>query len=151
MARHLRCIILVMAILVLPMVGAAPAGAGPLACGTTITASTTLTADVNCPGDAIVIGAPGVVLDLGGRTLTGAGFIDDGAGVRVLAGKATVRNGRVQNFRYGVHLGPGSDGSLAERLSLDRDGDGIHISSSSSRVRSNSVTRSDNVAGAHRR
>ena len=148
MARHVRGIVLAAAIMALPVVGAAPAGAGPLACGTTITTSTTLAADMTCPGDAVVIGAPGVVLDLAGHTLTGGGtgFSADGAGVRVLAGPATVRNGRIQSFRYGVHLGPGSDGSLVERLSLDRDGDGIHIRSASNRVRSTSFTASNNVA-----
>ncbi|HET7718879.1 MAG TPA: NosD domain-containing protein, partial [Acidimicrobiales bacterium] len=108
-----------------------------------------LTADMTCPGDGIVIGAPGVVLNLGGHTLTGGGttgLLDEGVGVRVRNGQVTVRNGRIQDFRYGVHLDPGSDGSLIERLTLDRDGDGIHIRSSSNRVRSNSITRANVVA-----
>lgn len=147
MERRVRSIVLA-AVLAAPLMGAAPAGAGPLACGTTLTASTTLTADMTCPGDAIAIGAPGVVLDLGGHTLTGggSGFTDDGAGVRVLAERATVRNGRIQGFRYGVHLSPGSDASLVERLSVEGNGDGIHVGSSANRVQSNSLTRNNNVA-----
>ena len=148
MARRVRCIVLAATVMGGLLVGTGQAGAGPLACGSTITASTTLTADMTCPGDAILIGAPGVVLDLGGHTLTGGGtsFFDDGTGVRVVAGRATVRNGRIQNFQFGVRLDSGSDGSLIERLSLDRDGNGVHVTSSSNRIRSNSVTRGRVVA-----
>jgi parallel beta-helix repeat protein len=138
MGRRMRHLVLAMALAGGLLVGVAPAGAGPLPCGTTITASTTLTSDMSCPADAIVIGAPGVVLDLGGHTLAGAGFEAGGAGVRVLATGATVRNGRVTTFRSGVHLGPGSDGALVEGLSLVHDGDGSLVISSSNRFRGNS-------------
>jgi parallel beta-helix repeat protein len=117
--------------------GAPAAGAPAITCGTTITASTTLTVDMTCPGDAIVIGAPGVVLDLGGHLLTGAGFGAGGAGVRVQAPGATARNGRITTFRAGVYLGPGSDGALVEGLTLVHDGDGSFVTSSSNRFRGN--------------
>jgi hypothetical protein len=54
----MRAMVLAAALAVGLLVGVAPAGAGPIACGTTITTSTTLTADMSCPGDAIVVGRP---------------------------------------------------------------------------------------------
>ncbi len=130
--------------------GVSPAGAVPLACGTTITANTTLTSDLSCAGDGITIGAPGVVLDLGGHTITGggAGFTDEGVGVRARSANARVKNGRVSNFRYGIYLGPGANGSVIEGLSLIGDGDGIHVQSSSNRIRGNFASRNTNVAVA---
>lgn len=144
----MRRISLVVVLVAALLVGAAPAGAGPVGCGTTIFASTTLTQDLICAGDGIVIGAPGVVLDLGGHTVAGPGssFTAHEIAVSVEAPQATVRNGRIAAFRYGVHLGAGTDGSLVERVSFDRAGDAVHVLSSSNRIRHNSVTRGNSVA-----
>jgi len=130
------------------VVGPAPAGAAPISCGATITVSTTLAEDMTCPGDGLVIGAPGVVLDLGGHTLRGPGatFFAQDAGVRVEAMQATVRNGRIEGFRFGVHVAGGSNGSRVEGLWLDGNGDGVHVLSSSNRIAQSSMTHS-NVVG----
>jgi len=84
-------------------VGVATAGADnpAIGCGATLTTSTTLTADiVNCPGTALVIGADGITVNLGGHTLSGTnatdseGIANDGhAGVKILG------SGRITNFR----------------------------------------------------
>ena len=66
--------------------------------------------------------------------------------MRVLAGGVTVRNGRITGFRYGVYLGTGSSGSLVQGLSLTADIDGVHVLSSSNRIRQNLITASPNVA-----
>ena len=53
---------------------AAQAGGRDVACGATITTDTKLRADLtNCPGDGLVIGGDGITLDLGRRTIDGAG------------------------------------------------------------------------------
>lgn len=142
----MRRITLALAVVGTLLAGMSPAGAAPITCGATITASTTLTADLTCAGDALVIAGAGVVLDLGGHTITGGGFSADGAAVRAHGPGATMRNGRIENFRYAVLLSPGSDGSLVERLALHRNGDGVRVESSRNRIRSNSMVRGTNVA-----
>ena len=44
------------------LAAAGPAQAGELACGTTITASVTLTQDMDCGGPGIIVGAAGVTV-----------------------------------------------------------------------------------------
>ncbi len=117
--------------------GTAPAGA-TVGCGSTITTDTTLTSDLSCPGDGLVVTGSGVTLDLGGHILRGAGFAADGAGVRVVGSGTTVRNGRVENFRYGVYLG--GDDTDVTRLALVGNTDGAHVRSFSNHVRGNAVS-----------
>jgi parallel beta-helix repeat protein len=90
----------------------ATAGAQPLACGATITKSTTLRADLtNCPGDGLVIGRDNITLDLGRRTVDGTG---NGVGIR-LSGRRGVRiaGGTVKEFGIGIAL----DASRSNRVS----------------------------------
>ena len=77
--------------------------ASGVACGSTITSHTKLRADLsNCPGDGLVIGASGITLDLGKRTIDGRGT---GVGIR-LAGhrNVTIKGGTVREFATGVAL-----------------------------------------------
>ena len=85
-----------------PAAGSAPQA---LSCGTVITSSTRLTADVlGCVGDGLVIGADGVTLDLAGHVLSG-NAVEDGTdvGIRV-AGRRGVKviNGTVGGFSRGI-------------------------------------------------
>jgi parallel beta-helix repeat protein len=83
--------------------GASAAGAGTpaLGCGSTLTKSTRLGADIlRCPGTALIIGADGITVDLGGHTISGTnaagseGIANDGhAGVRI------VGSGKITDFR----------------------------------------------------
>ena len=58
-----------------------------LSCGDTVTADTVLRADIiGCSGTALVIGADGVTLDLGGHAVDGAILASGRADVRVLDG-----------------------------------------------------------------
>jgi parallel beta-helix repeat protein len=83
-------------------VTAGSAGASPpITCGSTLTRSTTLTADIlHCPGTALVIGADGITVNLAGHTISGTnapgseGIANDGhAGVRI------VGSGQIVDFR----------------------------------------------------
>ena len=83
--------------------------ADPLECGDQVTSSVTLTADLTCDGggDGLVIAADGVVLDLGGHTISGAGAYGagSGAGVRVAERQdVTVRNGTIRAFAAGLEI-----------------------------------------------
>ena len=107
---------------------ATTAGAvGPaIGCGSTLTKSTTLTADIlNCPRTALVIGADGITVNLGGHAISGTnaagseGIANDGhAGVRILGG------GRITDFRLngvGVRKAPRS---VVRGLTIRRIGAG---------------------------
>lgn len=95
--------------LLLPLMGyAAPAAADELACGDVVMSSTVLTADLVCgPGDGLVIGADGVVLDLDGHSITGPGAYGAGAGAGVRIGQrtgVTVTNGEIAGYGAAVDV-----------------------------------------------
>ena len=72
-----------------------------LSCGDTVTADTVLRDDiVGCAGTALVIGADGVRLDLGGHTVDGAILASDHAGVTVMNG-AVYGDVRFEGVRRG--------------------------------------------------
>jgi parallel beta-helix repeat protein len=146
---------------------AAPATADALACGTVVTTSITLTGDLGpCTGDALIAGADGITIDLGGHTISGTGT---GAGVRVAQRTGvTVTNGTIQGFHTGVVLDEstystvsklvlrdhirgvnvaGSDLNLVEKNTITGSGlDGIRLGLSADNVISKN-TLSGNVFG----
>jgi parallel beta-helix repeat protein len=74
-------------------------------CGKVVTANFKLKHDLlNCPGDALVVGANGITIDLNGKTIDGvsigAGVVNNGFD------RVTIRNGKIQGFNYGVWLRP---------------------------------------------
>ncbi|HEX3542519.1 MAG TPA: SBBP repeat-containing protein [Acidimicrobiales bacterium] len=94
--------------------GGATTVVGPAGCGSTITASVTLSADIGpCPGPGVTIGADNVTLDLGGHKIFGTGnhttaepYPDsDLAGVHMDTHHGgAVRNGEITGFNAGVWL-----------------------------------------------
>jgi hypothetical protein len=85
-----------------PAARRAPVRATAVACGAKITASTTLANDLSCSNDALEIAAGGVVLNLNGHTIDGAGF----TGVQVDDGRSgvTIENGTLRGFNQGVEI-----------------------------------------------
>lgn len=137
-------------------VTAAPAYASHVGCGSLITTDTTLDSDVGpCVGDALIVAADDVTLDLGGHTVSGAGT---GAGVRVARHTGVeVMNGTIEGFHTGLVLDEadgnhiwsltlrdnlrqgitvaGSDANVIEKNSiLDNDGDAIRLGLSDGNV-----------------
>src|SRR5689334_20427253 len=103
---------------------------GAVACGATITHSTTLTADLlDCPGVGLRIGADGVVLDLGGHTVAASAARNPRAHGILVVGhdRVVIRNGRVRGFgAYGVRLA-GVDRSVVRDLRLVDNTTGIGL------------------------
>lgn len=90
-----------------------PASAAtPLACGTVVTRSVTLSNDItDCPGDGLVIGAPEITIDLNGHRVTAVGNgsvsgVGNGQGINNSGGydRVVIKNGRIENFLFGARL-----------------------------------------------
>lgn len=108
---------------------ATPAHADVLACGTTVTKSVTLSADIGpCAGDGLVVNANKVTVDLNGFTISGNGNYEDTpqAGIRV-AGKSNVvvtdtslaRTGTIKLFNAGVLIDGGSANTVSNITTAD--------------------------------
>jgi hypothetical protein len=104
---------------------AGSATAQDVGCGAVLRTDTTLTADVTgCQGTGLVIGAPGITVDLGGHTVSGLSNqggdpgqvgIDDSTGFDGV----TIRNGSIESFgRGGVWLA-GVDDARVEGLQIE--------------------------------
>ena len=144
--RLMRCVL---------VAATAGTGAGMLApvaayanvgCGQTITTSLTLTHDLVCPGNGIVVGASNVVLNLGGHTITGPPPVEGSgrAGVLVASSRTgvTVTNGTLRAFDFGVDLHPGAHGVTISSLSIvgSRLGIRVNTGASSGRFLGNTIS-----------
>jgi parallel beta-helix repeat protein len=100
------------------------AAAGP-SCGATLAGPTTLTADLHCSGTALVIGAPGITVNLAGHKLIGDGT---GNGVDNSGGhdSVTISNGIIDHFENGVLLTNAAMNTLT-RLTVRNNGVGIKL------------------------
>lgn len=115
--------------IVLPVVAVSSNTVG---CGSTITTSTTLTANIGpCSGDGLIIGASGIVLNCAGHTISGMG---SGSGISSLqeATKVTVENCNVTGFEYGFFIAPFSYGNtLTKNTATGNTGYGFYLKRSS--------------------
>jgi large repetitive protein len=108
------------------------AQAAPIACGSVVTRSVTLTDDLlGCQGDGLVIGADGITVDLNGHTVAGVGS-DDSVGIRNVGhDRVLVKHGVVRQFERGVRLS-GVSGNRLRGLTVELNGsDGIDLTHSS--------------------
>jgi hypothetical protein len=89
--------------------GLTPTADAAITCGKNVRRSITLTADLNCTGDGLVVRASGITINLGGYTITGDGGVGD-FGIDNTRGKdnVVVKNGTVQGFDDGVRMGQDS-------------------------------------------
>src|SRR5919199_1083590 len=114
---------------------------GVVSCGSIITKDTTLTRDLDCPDNGLIIAAPGVTLDLNGYTISSSGAgrnsqdgtTNLGGNSGILVTNADHVNiiglGEVQKFDKGVSI-IGSNGVTIEDLAI-RDNDvGVYMSGS---------------------
>jgi hypothetical protein len=111
----------------LMLAAAGPAAAQP-ACGDVITEDTTLTADLDCrfqTEGGLLIGAPGVTLDLGSHRISTFGVAVDNPG----HANVTVRNGSISADTAGIRL-VGVTGNSVRDVELDGLVDGIVLEGS---------------------
>jgi len=86
------------------------------ACGDTLTANTTLTADLDCSayaGTALTLGKNSIKLNLGGHTLTGYAGDDSYVAVYTTHKYTTITNGTITDAGYGIE----TDGAVGTTIS----------------------------------
>lgn len=89
----------------------AVADASSVNCGDTITVSTILNSNLNCPSTAITMGADGITLDCNGFTLQSV--TGSGVGVSIPGRQnTTVKNCSIHGFTYGIHLYSSASGNF---------------------------------------
>lgn len=125
-------------------------------CGQKIEKSFVLANDLTCKGDALVVVADGITLDLNGKLLTGPGMGPqtwpapqlESIGVRVEGRRdVTVRNGRITDFSMGVYFVKVT-ASLIEEITSSRSRYGIYIhQADGNTVKRSKVDR--NIYGLH--
>lgn len=143
--------LLVVGVMTCGLVGwplAGSASASHVGCGAVLTQSTTLDTDVGpCDGTAIVLGADGITLNLGGHRVLGDG---DGDAPGILAEDrhgVVVTKGVVSRFGSGVAIVGGSGNTVSKVEALDNVGDGgdfgdgILVDTSTDNVLSKNVAR----------
>ncbi|MGQ0576199.1 MAG: right-handed parallel beta-helix repeat-containing protein [Pseudonocardia sp.] len=88
-----------------------------VSCGEILTQSVMLANDlIDCEGTALVIGADGITVDLGGRVVDGTGL---GAGIlNPRHQRVAVTNGTISEFEHGVEFGPGAGRGALSALQL---------------------------------
>jgi hypothetical protein len=116
-----RLVVIGLAILAFSAIAAAPASAQPVSCGQVVTKSVKLDSDLLCPPsadnpkpDALVIGAPGITINLNGHFVYGYHFAIRNDGYD----DVVVRNGRVAGDYESVHLADAERNTLRD-LTLD--------------------------------
>jgi hypothetical protein len=115
-----------------------------LTCGTIVTTDVRLRADVlDCAGSGLVVGAPGITIDLAGHIVDGIGI---GAGIDNEAGHDDVHvvGGIVREFQFGVHFFETSGGRV-ERLAAGSNMIGVIVARSDS-VQLDRVYATENVS-----
>jgi parallel beta-helix repeat protein len=111
-------------------VAGSAAHAAPLRCGSTITQSTTLTANIGpCNQGGLVIGADNITLDLNGKTVTGKTRSGDGVGISINGRTGvTIRSGTVRDFDAGVVIHAGGGNTVSQIVARDNIGTGKYNS-----------------------
>jgi CSLREA domain-containing protein len=101
---------------------AAPAPTA-VSCGQVILQSVRLTQNLtDCPGDALIIGAGNITVDLGGRTIDG---INQGVGVLNNGhDNVVITGGFIQEFDFAVQLNAGTAGNVVSGLTTLGNQDG---------------------------
>jgi hypothetical protein len=93
------------------------AQATTVACGDTITADTTLTADLHCSSTTALNVRGDVTLDLNGHTIYGTN--EFGSGIFGSMGTFTISNGTIRGFIAGVEIGKGSFATVSRVTAID--------------------------------
>ena len=113
-----------LSLVLLPTVFLETASAVVLQCGSVVSQSTTLDADVGpCPGTAIFVRGSNVILNLNGRKVFGTGASGEGPGIHLQGATGSqVMNGTVTGFDTGVYIEAGGSNTVQYIRAIDNIG-----------------------------
>jgi len=125
------------------MICAVPTATANDLCGATILANLKLDHDLTCAGDALIVGADDITIDLNGHTITGSGT---GSGILAVGRSGVViEGGTIRNFLIGVQLAASTGVSVKEiRAMGNRDGIFL-IGSSGNTIKENIASENSRV------
>src|SRR4051812_22553598 len=130
---------------VLLLAAPAPAKKTTVVCGQVITTDIQVANDLtNCPGSGLVVGAPGITIDLGNHTIDGDGSGAD-AGIDNTAGHdgVTVLRGAVREFNIGLAFVDSDDADI-EQINADDNAGGVLLNGA--RITVSHTSASDNAS-----
>jgi hypothetical protein len=122
-ARSARAIVAVLIVSGCALGSASSANAAPVACGDTITTSVTLTADLVCQGNGLMVLGFNITINLNGHTINGPGAATITVGI-IVSGQALIQNGTIRGFGLGLQDEPASSAD-GINLRVTRNGGGI--------------------------
>jgi parallel beta-helix repeat protein len=106
----------------------APAARATDLCGTTVIDHVTLSQDLVCNGDGLIVGANGIRIDLNGFTIQGSG---SGAGVAVTGQTdVTIAGGVIRGFAAGLRVNDSTE-VVVRQIEFVSNGDGIDFQAGS--------------------
>jgi hypothetical protein len=105
-------------------------------CGMTATSDVSLRSDLICPGDGVIVGADGIVIDLKGFTLAGPGTGIDANGHDFV----TVKNGKIRGFGDGISL-RGDFNTVSKLKIAEGGGHGIDVVGRRNMILKNEILR----------
>ena len=102
-----------------------------VACGASVVADLKLANDLICSGDALIVNADNITIDLNGHTLTGSGI---GIGITVRARQnVTIRGGTIRSFVTGIFVA-NSSGVLIKGNGFTQNREAVFLNGSSDNV-----------------
>lgn len=115
-----------------------------IACGATLLTDLKLEADLTCSGDAIIVGADDIVVNLNGHTVAGSGA---GIGITVRGRKnVSISNGYVRRFLTGMMIASSTD-IVIKHNELTETREAIFLAGSSGNVIKNNVAWGNQLRG----
>lgn len=106
----------------------APAARATDLCGTTVIDHVTLSQDLMCSGDGLIVGASGIRIDLNGFSIQGSG---SGAGVAVTGQtEVTIAGGVIRGFAAGLRVNDSTD-LVIKQIEFVSNGEGIDFQAGS--------------------
>ena len=140
----------ILSVLILTVLGsvlsAPPVFANP-ACGATLNANTTLTANIGpCSGNGLIIGQNGITLNCAGHTISGQGNVNFGVFLNGVT-NVTVKNCKATAFNDGFELVGSSSNTLTGNTATNNQNAGFDLSGSSSNTLTGNTANNDYLYG----
>lgn len=120
--------------------GSSPTSIG-LSCGQVVRETVTLSADLDCETDGIIVGSNGITIDLNGYTIKGPGPASSMVGVMLAnnAGVHVLGPGTISNFQAGILNVGGKDNAITRITLTDNEIGIFNVESKNTSIKENKM------------